>query len=216
MTRNPFRPWRLELGSSCASDVFRYLLSCFRLRGGRVFDGIRWIYKVVAEMAEATGYCERQVRRVLKDLVAQGWLIREQKEKHGIAPGDGGFRRRYWYAPGPNCPVPLRGRSQCRSEADMVSCSSMPSNSTPFKSIPSKGSSQKSPGNQQPERKETRAERAGRALRALVAPLAQAPQAPAAPAQLHSSSQAAEWEQNPLNPAVRFAKGRRESGLGFA
>lgn len=213
MTRNPFRPWRLELGSSCAADVFRYLVSCFRLRGGRVFDGIRWIYKVVREIAESTGYCERQVRRVLKELVAQGWLIREQKEKHGISPGDGGFRRRYWYAPGPNCPVPLRGRHQCRSEADMGAGSSVVLMSTSSRTNPSKGSR---PQNTQPERREGRLERAARVAQALVAPLVAA----AAPGELHSNDQQALWARNPLNPANRFAAAsgghRAGAGKGFA
>lgn len=215
MTRNPFRPWRLELGSSCASDVFRYLLACFRLRGGRVFDGVRWIYKLVSEMAEATGYCERQVRRVLKDLVAQGWLVREQLEKHGIAPGDGGFRRRYWYAPGPNCPVPLRGRHQYRSEADMGAGSSIPSTSTPFKSIPSKG---QRPQNQQPAATpQGRRKTALSHLQALVAPLSQS----GGPARaLDSNDQQALWAKNPLNPAMRFAAApgghRVGGGKGFA
>jgi hypothetical protein len=215
VTRNPFRPWRLELGSSCASDVFRYLLACFRLRGGRVFDGVRWIYKVVREIAEATGYCERQVRRVLKELVAKGWVVRAQHEKHGIAPGDGGFRRRYWYAPGPHCPVPLRGRSQCRSEADMAAGSSVAFTSTPFKSIPSKGSR---PQSQQPAAapQERRKAALGR-LQALVAPLSQ----PGGTARaLDSNDQQALWAKNPLNPAVRFAAApgghRVGAGKGFA
>ena len=204
MTTTSFRPWRLDLGSTCAAEVFRYLIHCFRLRGGRVFDGVRWIYKVVREIAEATGYCERQVRRSLMELVAQGWLVREQKEKHGIAPGDGGFRRRYWYAPGPSCPVPFRGRSQCRSEADMSAASSIPSNSSPSRTNPSKV---QQPASQQPGRKEGRIERATRVAQALVAPLVAA----AAPGRLHSNAQLDEWAMNPINPANRAGAGR-----GFA
>lgn len=145
MTTTAFSPWRGELGSSCAADVFRYLLGCFRLRGGRVFDGIRWIYKVVREIAEATGYCERQVRRALVRLVQEGWIIREQKEKHGIKPGDGGFRRRFWYAPGPHCPVPLRGRTGVLVKAAPMSASSMSPTSTPDRTTPSKGDSPAKP-----------------------------------------------------------------------
>lgn len=204
MTTTAFRPWRVQLGSTCAAEVFRYLLHCFRLRGGRVFDGVRWIYKVAREMADATGYCERQVRRALKELVAQGWIIREQKEKHGIAPGDGGFRRRYWYAPGPSCPVPLRGRSQCRPEADIAAGSSIPSNSSPSRTNPSKA---RQPQSQQPERKESRTERARKALQAQLAPLAPA----VAPGRLHSNAQLDEWAKNPMNPVNRFGAGR-----GFA
>jgi hypothetical protein len=138
VTTTAFSPWRGELGSSCAADVFRYLVGCFRLKGGRVYDGVRWIYKVVREIAEATGYCERKVRRALLRLVHEGWITREQKEKHGIKPGDGGFRRRYWYAPGPNCPVPLRGRHQDHLKPAPMSASSVVSKSAPVKPNPSK------------------------------------------------------------------------------
>jgi hypothetical protein len=203
VTTTAFSPWRGELGSSCAADVFRYLLGCFRLRGGRVFDGIRWIYKVVREIAEATGYCERQVRRALVRLVQEGWIVREQKEKNGIAPGDGGFRRRYWYAPGPSCPVPLRGRPQCRSEADMATASSIPSTSTPSRTNPSKA---RQPQSQQPERGESRLQRAGLVLQATVAPLVAA--SSAAPGRLHSDLVREEWNRNPAN--------RAGAGRGFA
>lgn len=202
MTTTAFNPWRREFGSSCTADVLAYLNRCFRLRGGRVFDGVRWIYKLGREIAEHTGYCERQVRRALAELVERRLILREQKEKHGITPGDGGFRRRYWYAPGPDLPALFRGRSQCPAEADMATASSVASTSKTSTSITSKA---RQPQSQQPERKESRTERFSRQLQTLVAPLAAAA---AAPGRLHSSAQEDEWAKNPMNPANRAGAGR--------
>ena len=123
-----FRPIAAEVGCLPA-EIFKEIRRCLRLRGGVVIDGVKWIWKRAAELAERLGCHEKTIRRHLKTLVAMGWLKREQHQKKwGM--------RAYHYCLGDRAPLkPVQSGSSVRTEAD-ISSSSINRNNTPKNSPP--------------------------------------------------------------------------------
>ena len=98
-----YRHVSTRLGSTGAL-IYLEIRRCLRLRGGDVINGIKWIFKSAAELAERFGLNERTVRRHLVEQVKQGLWNREKKEaKWG--------KQVYWYSIGevdllfPPCPI---------------------------------------------------------------------------------------------------------------
>ena len=85
------------LGSTGAL-IYMEIRRCMSLRGGRIIDGSKWIWKTAQELADLFGFNERTVRRHLKRIVELGWLKREKHEAKD-------YDQTYWYTFGDEDPL---------------------------------------------------------------------------------------------------------------
>ena len=117
--------------SITTAEIYKEIRRCLRLRGGKVINGVKWIWKTANELAELFGINERTVRRHLKKLIDLGWLARQQWDKRW-------GKRQFYYTLGeksPLQPVPDQNGHPARSNADKRSVSKtskpLPNNSLP-------------------------------------------------------------------------------------
>ena len=85
-----------EVGARAAL-LYQEIRRCLGLRGGRMINGTKWIYKTMKELADRFGFSIRDIQRHLKTLCDLGWLKREQLERKQ-------YKRRYWYTYGDTDP----------------------------------------------------------------------------------------------------------------
>ena len=78
--------------------IYTELRRCLSLRGGKVVQGTKWIWKTAAELAELFGINERTVRRHLKRIIELGFLKRQKLK----AKED--WDQTYWYSWGDTDP----------------------------------------------------------------------------------------------------------------
>ena len=75
-----YRSLAAEVGCRRA-EVFKEIRRCLRLSGGVMHQGIKWIWKAAAELAELLGCNEKTIRADLAALVKLGWLKREKLQR---------------------------------------------------------------------------------------------------------------------------------------
>lgn len=75
-----YRSLAAEVGCRRA-EVFKEIRRCLRLSGGVMHQGIKWIWKAAAELAELLGCNEKTIRGDLAALVKLGWLKREKLQR---------------------------------------------------------------------------------------------------------------------------------------
>lgn len=142
MTTTAFQAYAATAGQGPAA-LYRYIRHCLGLRGGRVIDGTKWIWKTIEEAAEALGASPRSVRRWFTKLVALGWL---KREKHAASS----WYQAWFYALGDDAPLAHRRGQNGPTDAAKVAASYQ--GSTPPQSKTVQGRTARTA--QQPERKE--------------------------------------------------------------
>ena len=75
-----------------AALLYQEIRRCLQLRsGGGTFNGERWIFKTMQELADRFGFSVRDIQRHLKKLCDLGWLRREKKK------ASKNWDQTYWY-----------------------------------------------------------------------------------------------------------------------
>jgi hypothetical protein len=142
VTTTDFRPYAAAAGQGPAA-LYRYIRHCLGLRGGKVIDGTKCIWKTIEEAAAALGASERSVRRWFLKLVKLGWL---KREKHAASS----WYQAWFYALGDEAPLAHRGGQKDRTEPAKVAASYQ--GSTPPQTKTAQGTTARTA--EQPKRKE--------------------------------------------------------------